>query len=1188
MRYTALLVTLALVGCDGGSSFHGELPEGRDAGRDGGLPPDADAPPDAAAPLDARPDVLPDAAPDARPDSTPPNDAAPDALPDAAPCPPFVAPGPAGDGLPDLRLRSALILGAPPGDVALWAGDLDGDPAMPEVAVIRGGRLEVFAADGQARWRSAVLDLERVVDRADLDGDGRLELVAVARRAVFAFDGLTGAVRWALPEAPFGGDPPVAIQQARLVDLDGDGLDDLYVTDSGCGDEGTGRGVVFGFADGLDGEVIGRVEGPRLNGRCTQWHGFADLDGDGRPEVLVSDGDGLHGFDPLSGERRWCGGFEAPPNGPLPHLAAGPDGRFVFLPDAVGFVAPVVGGGCPDRLARAWSVALPGVAVGGSGVSGGALITSAYDADAGRWRVLRVAEGAVEVLVDDARLLGLLSEGRALVAPGEGAAPPVFGALQIVDLAVDPPAPLLPLPIPRARPLRAPAGLDRTPELAPLLTLGGDPIVLRSAPDDPSTADRVERLSPEGLLRGGFALAGAPGAIRALGDGLAVAEAGGAVAALDGDLTLRVAAEDGRAPVRAAAGAPRLAVVSDGQRPRPAAVIGGVAALLDPDRPEAPVRWQTAIGTPRRGGSPIAAVRPAEGADGVLVRDARAGDAAWAVLDAGDGARRWRHRLDPAQFRPVGQAVVVDGPDGAALVARADLILRPEAWAADDPSCAVTILDDPDPTAPADACPGFAVKPREVRGLDPATGACRWRLVLRPAYLCGGPSNQALSAADGDGDGRPELYLTETNAIRRIDPETGALTATADLGFHDAGALRGGGWMRGGPGGLVRLGGNGPVEAFDADLGLRWRAPNPPGLRLQAWIGRDGVVLGDRVWLSPAAAHPLMAWDLADGAEVVRLGLAEGQVAPGAPFAPEFGDVRGLVPVTDVDGAGAPGLLAVADDGVLYGLTAAGAAWVRPHDAALGGPVAAALEPRAPRSLLVPAADGRVLVYGPPGPAAPPVAWDLPCPPRPSCDAADDIDRTESLDRLCAAWVPVAGVEGYEVRVLGPNSARITPWLAAAGPPAAIDAGLVPGVRYAVEVRAVGVIDGRAQRSVGRVTDGVDVINDAPPAVVVGAQPAALTLAEQPVTVSIAARDDDRLAGWRLEVRDGGDRLVRRLGGGPLVGAEFAAGVPWNLEDADKRPVAPGVYRVVGTVVDRAGNPGVAEAAAEVCDGACR
>ena len=97
----------------------------------------------------------------------------------------------------------------------------------------------------------------------------------------------------------------------------------------------------------------------------------------------------------------------------------------------------------------------------------------------------------------------------------------------------------------------------------------------------------------------------------------------------------------------------------------------------------------------------------------------------------------------------------------------------------------------------------------------------------------------------------------------------------------------------------------------------------------------------------------------------------------------------------------------------------------------------------------------------------------------------------------------------------------------------------------------------------------------------------ALTHGERPVRLALAAHDDDRLAGWRLDLRDDDDAVTLRLGGGPLAGPDFETEVAWDLTDRDKERLPPGRYRVVAEVVDRAGNTARAEAAVVICEVEC-
>ena len=108
-----------------------------------------------------------------------------------------------------------------------------------------------------------VLDGRAVVP-IDVNGDGRLEVVVMTRRSAVLLDALTGAIRWRLPNDAFDTEVPVRLSQLIIADLTGDQIDDLYVTDGGCNDEGSGRGAAFSFADGFDGARINVVSGPRV------------------------------------------------------------------------------------------------------------------------------------------------------------------------------------------------------------------------------------------------------------------------------------------------------------------------------------------------------------------------------------------------------------------------------------------------------------------------------------------------------------------------------------------------------------------------------------------------------------------------------------------------------------------------------------------------------------------------------------------------------------------------------------------------------------------------------------------------------------------------------------------------------------------------------------------------------------
>ena len=65
------------------------------------------------------------------------------------------------------------------------------------------------------------------------------------------------------------------------------------------------------------------------------------------------------------------------------------------------------------------------------------------------------------------------------------------------------------------------------------------------------------------------------------------------------------------------------------------------------------------------------------------------------------------------------------------------------------------------------------------------------------------------------------------------------------------------------------------------------------------------------------------------------------------------------------------------------------------------------------------------------------------------------------------------------------------------------------------------------------------------------------------------------------------DGLAVRLASAALNQPFFEGMYSWDTTDRDKRPLAPGQYRVRAEFTDRAGNTGAGEALLTLCDGAC-
>jgi FG-GAP repeat protein len=224
----------------------------------------------------------------------------------------------------------------PPGrNVLVALADLDGRPGLEIVAAHAAGSIHAFRADGSSLpgWPVSVSGPLSAPVVATLGSDPRPCVVALGNRALYAFD-RDGSPRWPAPApAPLGvGSSPAA------GDLDGDGRDDiavmtldtLAVFDSAgarrfairvspgtvwrdppvvIGPLGGGRTAVMTFAgtrprawDARGAQVTGfyRPGGAGIS------PSLADLDGDGRTEVIAGSGADslLHVFDAGPGSWR--------------------------------------------------------------------------------------------------------------------------------------------------------------------------------------------------------------------------------------------------------------------------------------------------------------------------------------------------------------------------------------------------------------------------------------------------------------------------------------------------------------------------------------------------------------------------------------------------------------------------------------------------------------------------------------------------------------------------------------------------------------------------------------------------------------------------------------------------------------------------------------------------------------------
>ena len=250
----------------------------------------------------------------------------------------------AAEGLLFTRSAAGRVAARPLGGGPAWEMQLEGRPSHALYAADLAGRGAVLAvggpqglsvldaATGELRFTHEAPVLGMAA--ADRDGDGAEELLVLGPGELLRYDGAEAAV--SIGGLSGSGLPPSA------ADLDGDGLADLVLADSGGRLRSFGQGAgdlqvssgapnmaAASFAD-LDGDgqleilvptaeavhawsaaglrspgfpvapPVHQESGPLLGEVVA-----ADLDADGVPEILVSAGNGVHGFDgnavPLSG-----------------------------------------------------------------------------------------------------------------------------------------------------------------------------------------------------------------------------------------------------------------------------------------------------------------------------------------------------------------------------------------------------------------------------------------------------------------------------------------------------------------------------------------------------------------------------------------------------------------------------------------------------------------------------------------------------------------------------------------------------------------------------------------------------------------------------------------------------------------------------------------------------------------------
>ena len=1106
---------------------------------------------------------------------------------------------------------AALRLGGRLDAGRLLAADLDLD-GLPETVFARGGRLLTVGPRGRLDAVSDDLGAERPLGTADLDGDGRPDLVlATAAPGLAVLDGSSDRLLLATPAgiAPLGTVLPL--------DVDGDGAFEVYVADDGCAvAEPAVGGRVYGFAGGVGGlRTVLRLE--THDWWCGRNHVAADLDGDGLPELVAPDDDRVWAYDPRSGfSTHVSPSLESFPRGLVDLAAADLDGdgddelvlssdnRSRWLASARRLLVLEAEGG---TLRRRWEQRVP--------------------ADAGRHRYLDAPAADVLPDVPGLEVVTSMADGagsgwtiRVFRGLGLDGAPerlvelPGRIALGAADLDGDGAAELLARPAPDYEPREGPqpveawrVRLDGEPELlweappavVPLLPdptrarfAGPDgwgapaaPVLLRGPERDPALLVARDA-DGDGLPDTLVLLDGPTGlelAARATATGTAGLPAFTAFARADGGgAVLAAASDDGRVVLLDAT----LAPLNDGDD-------DGLPDVEAADALPAPPVTVRAAGHMTTlavdgGGHPAAFPAPLRGGATDLVEPsarstARATGDERAPLAAG--------RCDcPAGVVPLAFATTGEGQ--AALALHGDLARPPTLVPL---GRAGAPLGDPLPFGPFDpAHPGWDVV--AMRHVDPQSGrsflsSCSTgagSLLWSGAETDGG-ADDPLSAADLDGDGTPELLVVHGGLREAFEADGasafqqphggGGVIAALDIDGDGLPELFHGGSAAAGP---ERISRHRFERLWIADEGLSHRGRYPA-------LARDAAGR----WNVAAVAErsgTLSAWDADTGTLRWRTTPAGGTGWPDEATARAAGVRPGVLSspaaVAGLDGAGDGAFLVGSSDHRLYAVRATdgSVAWSVALHAPAGDPVAADTDGDGTIRVLVPTADGRLQVIG----AA---AADGPAEVRDGDGTSDpdvDLDELSQAQVVAASWTPVAGATGYLAALTTADDVLVRDWFATTEPGFVLrDASLRRGTRYRTVVRAV---LGTRARSTESSSDGFLVVDDDAPWVELTATPARIRPdadgIDDTTTLRLEVTDRVGLRRWRVVVLGPAGDVLHELARAETGTARLTATLAWDGRGADGRVVAGGPWRVAGEAEDLAGHAGRGETTVLVCAGA--
>ncbi|MBI5485919.1 MAG: VCBS repeat-containing protein [Deltaproteobacteria bacterium] len=1117
-----------------------------------------------------------------------------------------LAPGSSDIDVPAARWRT--YLGGELAATAYVLHDVDGD-GLQDAIFAAWGKVMARRANGIALWETPPLEIVRVAGLFDLDGDGSDELVALgARGRAYVLVAADGRVVWELPAGVLG-----EIEAARIADLDGDGVSDLYLAECRCCTFTTGAfGAAFSFARGFAAaEQLWEVGAAVGEGGChSEGDTVGDFDGDGATELVYAGDTSFWAIDGAAGlpayhSDEFCSGY----GGAAPTDAADVDGDgrpelFTFGDGVASSTQGWRGAAMLDydppsgRMIARWIRQVDDLATDRHRAHGGSLadldgdgtwevVTSFFDGHAGSWRleVLAAADGALRDAVAGQELAGVAD------VTGDGI-PEFFGQAGSRLTAFHFQGGVIEelWTLDGAEPLDF---LDRE-RLATrgaawstlILDLDGDGVgelLASSVAADPGEGQRILALQADAAPPLDLAAYEAPPGIRltspALSAGftnhfeqLLMVRNDGYLVAFDDLLRLTNFSDDPEHPVASL----RVGGYYSGEQG-----LGGTPIVVAPAPPgsgAAPIIVRDSAGALQRlDAAGASMVNPP-----AVVWTRSIGRYPSAVDLTGDGVPEvvhWTVTPTLPRFEAV-EALSLDSGSPLWSTPMTD-------------SGTLATRDLPFGDADGDGLPDVFVEVRstgwveQVNVLSGLDGSRLWATnFARP----GGGWGALKAVDDVDADGRADIIGVIQGRLTALSGPTGSLIREVDYAGYYATMV-------------ADIDGDTRNEYF---LHAGGPAPSPPRLVRrddfgQTWQGEGGsyaLAYGTTATCGSSArfvvglsgSPELRTYDAATGAGLGGAWLAGGALYSSSEDMLAADATRGsLTPLTgveDLTGAAQPAVLAGSTDGYLYAFApcTSSLVWALNLGFPVGEPVVADTDGDGRNDILVSVADGYLYDVGRQRTPAPEYVWDT----DPVHGFPDtDRDSIESLDTLYGVWAPVAGATSYEAGVLGPGDVFVTsPDFRDVGP---VTGATFPGLDlrvgdvYRVAVRARGPLGPSPET----LSDGIEVVDRASPTILLRAFPRVFSpdadgLAD---TVELTADMSDAvgLAEWNLRVLDAdGVTTVRAFPARPLSRMSAVDSVVWDGRDDAGATVAEGGYVAEGVVRDLGGNSAIARVGLEL------